>query len=727
VCLSSTDAESPGEGAWEAVGRWLTVSDGGDAQQQEHAAPWQSTLWLTGVDYFSSLGYAPGLAVLAAGYVAPLATILLVLVTFLAALPVYLMVARHSPNGEGSIAMIERLTVGWGRLGWIGKVLVLTLIGFAMTDFVITITLSAADATHHILENPLLGPLVPHDPVLVTMGLIATLGLVFLTGFREAIAVCVIVGVPYMVMSATIVGAGIVDLVQEPAPFTAWWDRIVHLDIGELKASISRMQAGETGPLEWVPGNGIGALALVGLLVFPKLALGLSGFETGVTVMSHIRAPDQEHRVRYTQRLLATAAVLMCTLLLGANFIATVRIPEAAFVVGAEGGANGRALAWLAHELLGTGFGTAYDLSTVLILWFAGASAMAGLLSILPRYLPRFGMSPSWLAFRRPLVLLITAVCFLVTAAFSASVEAQGGAYATGVLVLMSSAAFAVYLAESGHPRRKRAYRLIFAVFLYVLVVNVVERPDGLKIAALFILATVIGSVWSRWWRASELRVPGILFADAESEARWTQLRQTPDLVLLPLRSAEHQGRAACEGRKIQHHATAVSHYVFLHVTLLEDTSQFQSPIRVRVTTEVGADGNTDYVVEATDAVAVANAISFIAVDLQVREVRIGLLDNGTPLVNAIMYLAFGTGEVGYGVRAIFMRLREQWLSQQQSLLRQFDASRDKQERDVLRDLVMLAPEERQQKLNELFESERARFREAMPNLPRLPHLILFE
>jgi hypothetical protein len=389
---------------------------------------------------------------------------------------------------------------------------------------------------------------------------------------------------------------------------------------------------------------------------------------------------------------------------------------------GRPGAARNRALAWLAHEHLGPVFGTIYDVSTVAILAFAGASAMAGLLNILPRYLPRFGMSPAWLEHRRPLVLLLTGMCLAVNLAFRADVDAQGAAYATGVLVLMASGAFAVLLAESGHPRTRRLFWPILGVFLYVLVVNVWERPEGIKIAGLFIVLTVSASVWSRWLRSSELRVPSIRFVDDVSERFWSELKGIDDVVLVPLRSPTAEARAGSEARVIHPQKSPDTVYAFLHVTLIEDTSKFQSPLRI----SVSKSGN-DYVIEVQDAVAVANAIAFVALELDVTVVIIGLLDQGTPLANAFLYLLLGTGEVGYAVRSIFMRMRQDWLNAHAAMLVRFDRERDRIEAECLRDMVVLEDAERKAKLEEMFALEQKRFAEQLPTLRRLPHLIMFE
>ena len=92
----------------------------------------------------------------------------------------------------------------------------LILLGFVATSWIITITLSAADATVHLLENPYLPPFLEGQAVAITVVLLLILGGVFLLGFSEAVAVAIPLVAVFLLLNAVIIGAGIVDVVTTP-------------------------------------------------------------------------------------------------------------------------------------------------------------------------------------------------------------------------------------------------------------------------------------------------------------------------------------------------------------------------------------------------------------------------------------------------------------------------------------------------------------------------------
>lgn len=621
-----------------ALGRWLLKHQVqpviGPESPEEHATPqaWWKVMCLTGVDYFSTLSYLPAIAALAAGALSPLATLLIVALTLLGMLPMYRRVARESPHGQGSVAMLESLLPFWR-----GKIFVLILLGFVATSWIITITLSSADATVHMLENPYLPDFLDGQAVLITVVLLLILGGVFLLGFSEAVVVAIPLVALFLLLNAVVIITGVATVISDPAALAAW--------TGDLSAR-----------------GGFGDIVGPAVIAFPLLVLGLSGFETGVSMMPLVAAEGKTaeerltSRVRNTRKLLTAAAAIMSFYLLGSSFVTTVLIPAKEFEPG--GDASGRALAYLAHEQLGNGFGTVYDISSILILWFAGASAMAGLINIVPRYLPAYGMAPEWGRAVRPVVLVYTAVSVLITIGFNADVNAQAGAYATGILAMMVSGSIAVTISafNRGNRRAGAGFSLLSLILLYALAANVIEKPDGLTISAFFILGIIVISLVSRVARTTELRADLIRFDENTRRFIADSLDYDGALNLIANRRQTGDNREYSEKEYEQRGQNAVpgtADVIFLEIDII-DPSNFGGTLDVH---GVEVDGHRILRVESP---AAPNAIA--AILLALRDTA-GVIPHayfewseGNPLAHLMRYLLLGRGDTPPVVREIIRK-----------------------------------------------------------------------
>jgi hypothetical protein len=570
---------------------------------------------LTGVDYFSTLGYQPGIAFLAAGFLSPFATIVLVGLTLFGALPVYRRMAALSPRGQGSLSVLEERLPRWR-----GKAFVLCLLGFAATSFIITITLSAADATAHIVENPFVPVWLAHR-VWLTCALVMALGAVFLKGFSEAIWLAVLLVALYLGVNLVVISWEVFEIVRHPGVINDWKVNLL---------------AQESRPV---------MIVVLAALYFPKLALGLSGFETGVAVMPLVAGQGDtpaeilQSRIANTRKMLTAAAAIMSVLLIGSSLATTMRIPAAAMLPG--GAADGRALAFLAHRDFGDWFGTLYDISTIGTLWFAGASAMAGLLNLVPQYLPRYGMAPDWARATRPLVMIFTAVCLAVTIAFRADVTDQSGAYATGVLTLMTSAAVAVAVAL---PASRWRFGAVAAVFAYTTVVTILRQPEGIKIAGWFVLSIVVSSLISRVLRSTEIRIEGVEYDETalrfihEAAGR----RQLRIIASRPGAGGREEYARKLQHARQTHHLRSGDFVLFLEVKP-GDASAFSDVLRV---TGVDIDGHH---ILRTSSPAIPNAIAGLLLDLRDRTYSIPHAyfgwTEGNPITYLLKFLALGEGD----------------------------------------------------------------------------------
>jgi hypothetical protein len=277
------------------------------------------------------------------------------------------------------------------------------------------------------------------------------------------------------------------------------------------------------------------------------------------------------------------------------------------------------------------------------LLSFAGASAMAGLLNLVPRYLPRYGMAPDWARASRPLVLLFVAISFLVTLIFHAGVDAQGGAYATDVLVLMSSAAIAVTISVWTSWTRW-GFLLISVVFAYTTFSNIVQRPEGIKIAAIFIGLIIVSSLISRAFRSTELRIREIV---PDAASREFLSRDHDQVIRFISHRPIHRSMEEYESQdalaRMAHNLRSNEQLLFLEIHRV-DSSDFEASLRVTGIC-VGR-----YRILRASSPAVPNAIAAILIHIRDMTGRLPHVyfnwTEGNPIGHMFRFLIFGEGDV---------------------------------------------------------------------------------
>lgn len=734
---SSEESRLPEEEAKTNTDAATSPETGGTRPLRTYA--WWLVLGLVGLDCFSTLGYLPTLAVEGTKDMAPAAPLAAVLVAVLLlclALPIYFLIVGRSPQGRGATGLLENYLSGWS-----GKLFLLLLLGFVATDFVMTRTLSTADAAKHLLANPYaqsgvewmlhrkdvvqdaLPELLQGETtdrifawwdgqllvtiVLMLFGFVLSFFLLrgFTRGFLYAAAALVAL---FLLLNGLVIGSSIVYLVRHP-------------DYGNNWLALLSKGSSLEDPLLY-----FGTLLLFAIRALPWLVLGLSGFELSMAAAPLVQGKLGENpiqprgRIRNMRKLLVATALLMAVFVPTSVTAVTFLVPRAETAEG--GSARDRALAYLAHggplrppekwvrsenvpqepmeendgegegeadvpprqareqpkasapplealpaqtgadlnPLFGPAFGTLYDLSAVLILCLAGASATITLRDLLPKYLTRYGMEMHWAQRIGVLMHLFNVLVLIVVIAFQARVAHQQGAYATSVLVLLAAAALAA-LIDLLHRWRRSLLRdaAVVPLFLTCVVFFLLacwvsyETPAGLVIALLFVAVLLVSAGVSRWMRSTELRYHGFTFADEETGIRWEQIRRLEFQVLVPYRPDE-QALADREAAIRARHRIAPDVPIIFIETELGDPSDFQQHPLMQIVQREGRE-----IIRVSDCASIAHVLAAIA--LEFREIGRPpemhfTWSEESPLASNLNFLLWGQGNIPWMVHALIRK-----------------------------------------------------------------------
>jgi hypothetical protein len=479
---------------------------------------------------------------------------------------------------------------------------------------------------------------------------------------RRAIQIAVAVVFVYLSLNTMVLASAVLYLNAHPTVLASWWQSAM-----EGKGAASGVSA-------WSAGL---AIAATSILAFPRVSLGLSGFELSMVVMPLIRGrqddtPEKPRgRVQNARKLLVVSALIMAIYLLASSLVVTTLVPRDALVP--NGSASNRALAYLAHggalttgetaralnPLFGEVFGTLYDVATIVILCLAGASVTLGLRDLVPQYMRRLGMELEWSHHTGAILHVFNLINLIITVVFRASVDAQRGAYATSVLVLVSTGAIGAALDRWTHAKGASArrtpwyYLAVSCLFLISAIAAVIANPAGVLIALGFVLVILLWSIVSRAVRSMELRCEEFEFADAESRFLWESLKYLEFPVLVPHRPGREPLEIKEQLIRERHRLTPEVPVVFAEITL-GDTSEFYQKPLIRVIQEEGR-----FIIRVERCASISHVLAAVALELskvgKPPEIHFGWSDE-SPVSANLNFLLFGRGNIPWMVRELIRK-----------------------------------------------------------------------